>query len=555
MTDEQVHDGFDARRWLEEKVRTTPFWAISGAFHALLLAALGLVQFAAMRPATDPPSVITVASRPVRRVDTPEGPRAALDRPASDASSRDEDEPQSYIRDATESDRDRVDIGNPLGDETWAEVERDSTNLSGVPGLERGVRPERSAEPSWSTSMGLGPGGRSGGHYGRRGAGSDRNTFRRRNGGDPGTESAVAAGLRWLARHQGADGGWHAEAFAHACAPGTPCAGTGYGQFDVGLTSLALLAFLGDGHTQASRHVEIDRYTQRKVHFGDVVRRAHRYLARTQDEEGCVGPRTGEFMYNHAIATLALAEACGMSPSVAALRPPALRAVDFLVHAQNPYRGWRYSVKPGDNDTSVTGWCVMALKAAAISDLAPPRTAFDGARAWVASVTDDDGVVGYTGKGKVGVVIPGKNEAWRDHPAMTAVGLLCRIYIDHDPSDALLEKHARVVTADLPRWEAPAKERPIDFYYWYYGALALFQYDAPSGRHWRAWNDAMKRALLPSQASGREGCANGSWDPSVDRWGAVGGRVYATAINTLTMEVYTRYAKVLELERKAAGGR
>ena len=35
----------------------------------------------------------------------------------------------------------------------------------------------------------------------------------------------------------------------------------------------------------------------------------------------------------------------------------------------------------------------------------------------------------------------------------------------------------------------------------------------------------------------------GSWEP-VGRWCGVGGRVYATALNALTLEVYYRYAPV-----------
>ncbi|MBK9976081.1 MAG: hypothetical protein IPP14_15010 [Planctomycetes bacterium] len=36
---------------------------------------------------------------------------------------------------------------------------------------------------------------------------------------------------------------------------------------------------------------------------------------------------------------------------------------------------------------------------------------------------------------------------------------------------------------------------------------------------------------------------HGSWD-SVDAWGSAGGRVYSTAINCLTLEVYYRYQKL-----------
>ena len=75
-------------------------------------------------------------------------------------------------------------------------------------------------------------------------------------------------------------------------------------------------------------------------------------------------------------------------------------------------------------------------------------------------------------------------------------------------------------------------------FYWYWGSYALFQY---GGKKWLTWNEAMKNALLSTQRQG--GCADGSWDP-VGKWGMVGGRVYSTAINTLTLEIYYRYARI-----------
>ena len=38
---------------------------------------------------------------------------------------------------------------------------------------------------------------------------------------------------------------------------------------------------------------------------------------------------------------------------------------------------------------------------------------------------------------------------------------------------------------------------------------------------------------------------HGSWDPQLDPWGVLGGRVYSTAILTLLMEVYFRYDNVM----------
>jgi hypothetical protein len=71
----------------------------------------------------------------------------------------------------------------------------------------------------------------------------------------------------------------------------------------------------------------------------------------------------------------------------------------------------------------------------------------------------------------------------------------------------------------------------------YFGSNAVFQAD-PSG--WPTWNDRLQRALLPSQRM--SGCADGSWDP-VGEWSLAGGRVYATAINALSLEVYYRLAR------------
>jgi hypothetical protein len=92
---------------------------------------------------------------------------------------------------------------------------------------------------------------------------------------------------------------------------------------------------------------------------------------------------------------------------------------------------------------------------------------------------------------------------------------------------------------DLPKWSGTAS----DFYYWHWGTMALFQHDGPSGPLWSRWNQAVKEALVKSQIDARSGCKAGSWEPA-DRWSCEGGRVYATAVNALTLEVYYRYANV-----------
>jgi len=77
-------------------------------------------------------------------------------------------------------------------------------------------------------------------------------------------------------------------------------------------------------------------------------------------------------------------------------------------------------------------------------------------------------------------------------------------------------------------------------YYWYYGSYAMFQMGG--NRYWEPWNKAMKAAVVDSQV--RDGHAKGSWDP-IGPWGGVGGRVYATALMTLCLQVYYRYPRLL----------
>ena len=61
---------------------------------------------------------------------------------------------------------------------------------------------------------------------------------------------AVAEGHQWLAAHQDEDGKWDCDGFMkHDSADSEICDGPGNAVHDVGVTGLALLAFLGDGST------------------------------------------------------------------------------------------------------------------------------------------------------------------------------------------------------------------------------------------------------------------------------------------------------------------
>jgi hypothetical protein len=193
----------------------------------------------------------------------------------------------------------------------------------------------------------------------------------------------------------------------------------------------------------------------------------------------------------------------------------------------------------------------MALKSAEISGLAVPRNAYEGALAWLDDATGADGRCGYNARDTGQVVVAGRNDQYGNHEALTAAAVLSRIFIDKNRTDPRLRAGVDFLVRDLPRYEDQGNGggNPTDYYYWYYGSLALFQYDGPSGPAWTAWNKALLGALLPAQHARAGECRHGSWDP-VDRWGFEGGRVYATAINALTYEVSYRYERVFVGDRR-----
>ncbi|MCH7705161.1 MAG: carboxypeptidase regulatory-like domain-containing protein [Planctomycetes bacterium] len=321
-------------------------------------------------------------------------------------------------------------------------------------------------------------------------------------GGDRETERAVAAALNWLARHQHADGRWDSVEFDEECGA---CGGQGAVDVNIATTGLALLSFLATDNT----HVDPGQYRE-------VVRKGLDFLlSRQADDGGLIG---GETMYSHGIATIALAEAYGMTGDEA-LAWPVKQAADFIYRARNTHvGGWRYEPRE-DGDTSVLGWQVMALKSAERAGIEVSPESYAMARRWLEKVSRPRhrGLYAYQ---------PGK----RPTPAMTAEGMFTQQLLGHRPTESRMRESAEFVSANLPDWD-----KGPNTYYWYYGTLAMFQH---GGHQWRRWNTALVDSLLEHQRD--DGEADGSWDPD-GQWASIGGRVYQTAICALTLEVYYRY--------------
>jgi hypothetical protein len=210
---------------------------------------------------------------------------------------------------------------------------------------------------------------------------------RRKGLKEPTANAAVAAGLDWLRRHVADDGRFDCDGFEARC-KGAKCGEPGMATFDPGVTGLAVLAFLGAGSTQTEGA------------DAALVGKGLQYCLDIQDSEGCFGPRTTQqFLYNHATCAMAVAEALWLTGDEKLLGP-ATKARDFLVAAHNPYLAWRYGVRDGDNDTSVTTYAMVALRTCEFARLDVPADAWTGGRAWLEKMTDpSSGQAGYQQRG------------------------------------------------------------------------------------------------------------------------------------------------------------
>ncbi len=333
-------------------------------------------------------------------------------------------------------------------------------------------------------------------------------------GGTAASEAAVERGLDWLAAHQGADGSWSLNNF-HANCKHPRCDGVGTVVSDPAGTGLALLPFLGAGHThQGGKHKQ-------------TVARALQWLVGQQRPDGgWPAPADRRPMYGHGLASIALCEAYGMTRDPA-LRGPAERALGYIVRAQHdPSGGWRYQPNQ-PADTSVVGWQLMALKSGEMAGLSVPPKVFEGVKRWLSSVEANRPIGGHFGY-----------QSATPTPAMTAQGLLCLQYLGVRRDDPRMRAGTDYLLAHLPR---PGTDTS---YYWYHATQVMYHVQ---GKHWKAWNDRLRDLLVATQST--SGSLAGSW-AAVDAREKPGGRLYATALRLLMLEVYYRHLPLYQqLER------
>jgi len=491
---------------LREQWQRAPWWMISAAVHAVILMLM---------------TVITVATAQKRQDDIV----ITTDLAKKKEPEYDEKKIRDIFRNTKEVEAEEM-VENPVFVHEEVEVtDHFETENDMDTHTARGQEDAISDIPLGGTGVvgNIGVGGGGAGCFGYRSGGGRRRAIAR-FGGSKASESAVDAGLRWLARHQEPDGSWDCDKYL----PGTPMRYGGSAQIaaglDSGVSGLALLAFLGAGHTTRA-----GRYRQ-------TVGRSVKWMLDRQKNDGDYSHGGWGQYYCHMISTLAMAETYGMTRDQK-VGYSAQKGIDLLLKWQeaNSHGGWSY-YGPNRVDSTVAGWAVMALKSAKVAGLDVPKESFvKAAKAYdMLSETTQNGyrtVTGYTSKGGISFGSKGY--------ACTGAGLVARLFMGYRRGDPETRGAAEFITQPdaLPKWTLD-KDDHQNMYYWYYGTLGLFQM---GGDYWKVWNSAMRDMLIQHQRRG--GDEDGSWDPS-GVWGAWAGRVYSTSLGCLCLEVYYRYLPV-----------
>jgi hypothetical protein len=316
---------------------------------------------------------------------------------------------------------------------------------------------------------------------------------------DAAVDKAVENALVFLANNQDkVDGSWKAP---------------GRGGSNPAITSLAVMAFLSAGHVPGEGP------------YADVIDRGVRNVLKAQQANGLIAGDGGHEMYHHGIATLMLAEVCGMTDGELAkeVRQKLEKAVAIILKAQRTageHRGgWRYQVVGNDADISVTGWQIMALRAARNLGCDVPAEVIDNAVEYVKRCQDkSSGAFRYMVNGGITVPCTGTSILALE---------LCGKDRHHSP-EAL--KGGAFLLRQKPNWN-----QGHFFYSIYYCSQATFQL---GDNYWNTYRPLLHEVLLRNQKS-TGGWAGGGPD-------AFYGPSYCTAMGVLALTVEYRYLPIYQ---------
>lgn len=312
-------------------------------------------------------------------------------------------------------------------------------------------------------------------------------------------EESVDRGLAFLALLQEKDGSWQAQGIKHPAA-----------------TSLAVMAFLSAGHVPGEGPYQAN------------VEKGIRWVLQQQQPNGLLSVPGWEEMYQHGISTLMLAEVVAMTDAKTSreIKPKLELAVKRILQAQRTEMnankgGWRYRLDSSDADMSITGWQIMALRAAKNIGCDVPADRIDLAMTYVRACHDPQGGgFSYT-------------QGSMPSAACTAIGVLSLELAGQDG------RHSRPALqgGSYLLKNAIKYEDPHFFYSAYYGSQAMFQL---GNNYWNIYRPRLHKVLLDQQQR------NGGWinNDSV-------GVSYNTSMAVLALTVEYRFLPIYQRDEDA----
>lgn len=351
-----------------------------------------------------------------------------------------------------------------------------------------------------------------------RAADDDEQTRRQR------LDESLKKALEFLHKSQNKDGSW-----------------TGGPAYNPAITSLGVMAFLSAGHVPGEGP------------YGETVTKGITWVLDRQAENGLIATAGHQEMYHHGIATLMLAESAGMCDAKLGkrLKTAVEKAVEVILNAQRKdgvhKGGWRYTRVGVDGDISVTGWQIMALRAAKNLGCDVPAERISDAVDYIIRCRDvNSGGFNYFPNSRL-------------TPACTGTSILalklCLSKADHEKQKDNLYKAAEYLMKEenRPKWGGPHFSYSI-----YYASQAMFQLGVPekAGReedkkpkpvvdYWKTFRPMLHKELLTNQKP------EGNWH-GADASSSGYGENYCTAMAVLALTVEYRYLPIYQRGDDAA---
>ena len=307
---------------------------------------------------------------------------------------------------------------------------------------------------------------------------------------DSKTEAIINSALSYLASKQSPSGAWAGETGEEA-------------RYPIAMTAYTLMAFQAAGNLP------------NEGPYGKNVDQAVRYLLAQINDQGLIGDEnSGQYMYFHGIASIALAELYGQTQDDN-LKNKLDKMIKVIISSQNPQGGWRYQPIARDADISVTVLSVVALRAAKNGGLTVPQKTINEAVNYVRKCHNErDGGFGYQ---------PGQGSGF----ARTAAAIYS-LQVCGEYEDPTVKSGSEYLNK---------KFRPGDRWFTYgnfYAAPAQYMI---GGKVWADWYETLNKALTERVKTDEDG--NKFWNRELD--GSSPGPIFSTAVYTMILAMPYHY--------------